>query len=69
MGQHMDYAGKVTWWSKNIIKLSLHAYLAGGKLYGYCFAKRELMGRPYQTYIPLPADPPLQELMQLTQLC
>ena len=37
----MEYAGKVTQESKNRIMLYLHAYLAGGKLYGYSFAKSQ----------------------------
>ena len=45
MGQHMEYAGKITQLSKNRIILSLHAYLAGGNLYGYNFAKKPIF--PY----------------------
>ena len=37
-GQHMEYAGNVTQKSMNKIMLSLRAYMAGGKLYGYSFA-------------------------------
>ena len=35
----MEYAGKVTHRVMNRIMLSLHAYLAGGKLYGYSLRK------------------------------
>ena len=37
----MEYAGNVTQKSNNRIMLPLHAYLAGGKLYGYSFAKSQ----------------------------
>ena len=37
----MEYAGNVTQKSNNRITLPLHAYLAGGKLYGYSFAKSQ----------------------------
>ena len=40
-GQHMEYAGNVTQKSNNRIILPLHAYLVGGKLYGYSFAKSQ----------------------------
>ena len=43
MGQHMEYAGNVTQKSNNRIILPLHAYLAGGKLYGYSFAKSQFL--------------------------
>ena len=39
MGQHMEYASNVThkkYWTE--IMQFLHAYMAGGKLYGYSFA-------------------------------
>ena len=39
-GQHIGYAGNVTQKSNNRIIVPLHAYLAGGKLYGYSFAKK-----------------------------
>ena len=41
MGQHMEYAGNVThreYWKNDAI---LHAYMAGGKLYGYSFAESQ----------------------------
>ena len=41
----MEYAGNVTQKSNNIIMLLLHAYLTGGKLYGYCFCKKPIF--PY----------------------
>ena len=37
----MEYADNVTQKSHNRIILPLHAYLAGGKLYGYSFAKSQ----------------------------
>ena len=45
MGQHMEYAGKVTHreeWNATAI---LYAYLAGGKLYGYSFCIKPIF--PY----------------------
>ena len=45
MGQHMVYAGNIAQKSKNRIMLSLHAYMAGGKLYGYSFYEKPIF--PY----------------------
>jgi len=45
MGQHMEYAGNVTQKSNNRIMLLLHAYLAGGKFYGYSFCEKPIF--PY----------------------
>ena len=39
MGQHMEYAGKVE--SNGMNQLYYMQYLAGGKLYGYSFAKSQ----------------------------
>ena len=36
----MEYDGNVTKKSNNRIVLPLHAYLAGGKLYGYMFLRK-----------------------------
>ena len=44
-GQHMEYAGNVTQENNNRIMLPLHAYLAGGKLYGYSFCEKPIF--PY----------------------
>ena len=41
----MEYAGNVTQKSNNRIILPLHAYLAGGKLYGYMFCEKPIF--PY----------------------
>ena len=41
----MEYAGNVTQNSNNRIILPLHAYLAGGKLYGYNFCEKPIF--PY----------------------
>ena len=40
----MEYAGNITP-SRNRIMLSLHAYMAGGKLYGYSFCEKPIL--PY----------------------
>ena len=41
MGQHIEYAGNVTQRVMNDNNAILHAYMAGGKLYGYIFAKSQ----------------------------
>ena len=38
----MEYAGNVTHREQRKNKAILHAYLAGGKLYGYSFAQSQL---------------------------